>query len=152
MIVFDVDGTLTDGKIYMGVNGEVMKAFSTKDAVGVRKLPKYNILPVIITGRESQITVNRATEIGINEVYQNVLNKIDKLEELIKEKNISSSEIAYIGDDENDIECMKKCGFCACPLDAVEMVKKECDYISSHNGGDGAVRDIIEHIIIKELD
>lgn len=151
IIILDVDGTLTDGKIYMGVNGEIMKAFNTHDAVGIRKLPSRNVLSIIITGRESQITLNRANEIGINEVYQNEINKIVRLEKIVKEKNISYDEIAYIGDDENDLECMKKCGFTACPNDAVEIIKNNCNYISKFNGGSGAVRDIIEYLINEKF-
>lgn len=147
MLVLDVDGTLTDGKIYIGETGEIMKAFSAHDAVGVRKLSKNDILPVIITGRESKITLIRAHEMDVKLVFQGVSNKMLKLEELMKNYQLSFDEIAYIGDDENDLDCMKKCVFCACPNDAMEIIKKQCNFISKYNAGDGAVREIIEHIL-----
>jgi len=149
MFVMDVDGTLTDGKIYMSDKGEAMKAFSAHDAVGVRKLKKFNILPVIITGRESKIVINRAVEMEMdkNYVFQNIQNKLSKLEDLKKEFNLRNEEIAYIGDDENDLECIKACGFSGCPNDAVDVIKKECNFISKYRAGEGAVRDFIEYII-----
>lgn len=149
MLVMDVDGTLTDGKIYMGKSGEIMKAFSCHDAVGVRKLKEYNIIPIILTGRESEIVVNRALEMNIdgNCIYQNIANKKLKLQEIIQKYEFNFDDIAYIGDDENDLECIKVCGFSACPNDAVDVIKKECKFISNFKAGDGAVRDFIEFII-----
>lgn len=147
LIVFDVDGTLTDGKIYIGPSGEVMKAFCAHDAIGVRKLSNYGIVPIIITGRESNIVNIRAKEMNVDEVYQNVDDKLKKLSEIVSKKKINYDEIAYVGDDENDFECMDKCGFCACPSDAVDKIKEKCDYISKYKAGEGAVRDIVEFII-----
>ena len=98
-LVMDVDGTLTDGKIYMGNSGEVMKAFSVKDGCGIHDiLIPSGITPVIITGRKSDIVLNRCNEIGINEVYQGISNKIDKLFTITSD----FSSVAYIGDDIND--------------------------------------------------
>lgn len=147
MLVLDVDGTLTDGKIYIGETGEIMKAFCAHDAVGVRKLCENDILSVIITGRESKITLIRAHEMNVNLVFQGVSNKMLKLKELMEIYQLSFEEIAYIGDDENDLDCMEKCGFCACPNNAMEIIKEQCDFISKYNAGDGAVREIIEHIL-----
>ena len=147
MIVLDVDGTLTDGKIYMGENGEVMKAFNCHDAVGVRKLKKNNILSVIITGRESKIVLNRAKEMNIDFVYQNIHNKKEKLDQIVVEKNINYDEILYIGDDINDLECIKICGHACCPNDAVDIIKENCDYISKFNAGEGVVRDVIDLLL-----
>lgn len=149
MLVMDVDGTLTDGKIYIGEKGEVMKAFNAHDAVGVRKLSKYDIVPVIITGRKSQITLNRAIEMNMEEqfVFQDVSDKLSKLKELISDFGFEFQEVAYIGDDENDLDCLKICGLCGAPNDAVSIVKDECNFISKYNGGEGAVREFIEYII-----
>lgn len=146
--VMDVDGTLTDGKIYMGQNGEVMKAFSIKDGAGIHDiLFPAGISPVIITGRKSDIVINRCKELGIKEIYQDVSNKLDKLYDITDDlKNV-----AYIGDDIGDLACMESIkeagGIVGCPADAVEKVKKIVDYISPNKGGDGAVRDFIEWII-----
>lgn len=150
-LVMDVDGTLTDGKIYMSPSGEAMKAFNIKDGCGIHDiLIPAQIIPVIITGRNSTIVLNRCKEIGITEVYQGISNKLDKLQTVVNDLN----SVAYIGDDINDLVCMKAVkkngGLVGCPADAVEQVKAIADYIAPHNGGDGAVRDFIEWITNRE--
>jgi len=147
ILVMDVDGTLTDGKIYIGVEGEMLKAFNVKDGLGISKLRSNNIIPAIITGRESEILKRRSEELMIEELYQGEENKIDKLNELVERYKCSLSEVAYIGDDENDLQCMRACGYTGCPADAMESVKKEVDYICDKNGGEGAVREFIEKIL-----
>lgn len=147
-LVMDVDGTLTDGKIYMSNSGELMKAFNIKDGCGIHDiLIPAGIIPVIITGRTSEIVLNRCNELGINEVYQGVKNKIEKLVSLTD----NLSEIAYIGDDVNDFSCMEivkvNGGLVGCPSDATKTVKEIADYISCYKGGEGAVRDFIEWIL-----
>lgn len=150
LLVLDVDGTLTDGKIYMGENGEVFKAFNCHDAVALRKLPSLGIETIIITGRESKIVENRAKEMNISYVYQGISNKKEKLEEILKEKKLKYENVAYIGDDENDYDAMINCGFKACPNDAVDKIKNICDYISKKKCNEAAVRDIIDtNIIVK---
>jgi 3-deoxy-D-manno-octulosonate 8-phosphate phosphatase (KDO 8-P phosphatase) len=147
ILVMDVDGTLTDGKIYIGSEGEMLKAFNVKDGLGISKLRTHNIIPAIITGRESEILKRRSEELKIEELYQGEENKIEKLKELVERYRCSFSEVAYIGDDENDLECMKVCGFTCCPADAVDSVKKEVNFISSKTGGNGAVREFIDKIL-----
>lgn len=149
MLILDVDGTLTDGKIYMGPNGEVFKAFNAHDAQGLRKLPEIGIETIIITGRKSEIVENRAKEMNISEVYQGVENKKEKLLELVNNKNILLENVGYIGDDENDFEAMSICGFKACPKDAVEKIKSIVNYISPSKCDESAVREIVENIILK---
>lgn len=148
LLVMDVDGTLTDGKIYMGPDGEVMKAFDVKDGYAIaHMLPEMGIVPVIITGRESQIVANRAKELGITELYQGVSNKLAQLKKVAEKYNATPEEIAYIGDDLNDLECIKYCGFSACPADAVDDVKGKCDFVCKAIAGEGAVRESIEKVI-----
>ncbi len=151
-LVMDVDGTLTDGKIYMGIFGESMKAFNIKDGCGIHDiLIPAGIVPVIITGRRSDIVLNRCREIGITEIYQGVSNKIEMLQEVTADL----STVAYIGDDINDLSCMVRIkeagGTVGCPADSAKKVIKLADFISEHNGGDGAVRDFIEWIIDMQL-
>ena len=144
LLVMDVDGTLTDGKIYMGENGEVMKAFNIKDGYAIaHMLPEMGIIPVIITGRVSKIVENRAKELGITELYQGVSNKLAQLKKVSEKYNATPEEIAYIGDDLNDLECIEYCGFVACPADAVEEVKAKCDCVCKTIAGEGAVRELI---------
>ena len=143
----DVDGTLTDGKIYMGENGEVMKAFNVKDGYAIaHMLPEMGIIPVIITGRKSKIVENRAKELGITELYQGVRDKLAQLKIVAEKYNATPEEIAYIGDDLNDLECIEFCGVTACPVDAVEKVKKTVNLVCNKKAGEGAVRDFIENI------
>lgn len=146
-LVMDVDGTLTDGKIYMSPSGEAIKVFNIKDGYGIHDILIPNgILPVIITGRESQIVVNRCKELGITEIYQGVSNKLLKLCSITDELGA----VAYIGDDINDLRVMTAVkeagGVIGCPADAVKKVKDIADYVAVHDGGDGAVRDFIDWI------
>lgn len=147
-LVMDVDGTLTDGKVYMGAHGEIMKAFNIKDGCGIHDIAiPGGIIPVIITGRTSEIVKKRCGELGIQQVYQGIKNKIEQLNSIADDL----SQVAYIGDDINDLSCMipvkEAGGVVGCPTDAVERVKEISDFVALHNGGDGAVRDFIEWII-----
>lgn len=147
ILVMDVDGTLTDGKIYIGSEGEILKAFNVKDGLGISKLLANNIVPVIITGRESEILKRRTDELKIEEVYQGEENKVERLKELVERYRCTLSEVAYIGDDENDLQCMSICGVSGCPADAVESVKIKVDFVSTRDGGQGAVREFIEYVL-----
>lgn len=147
LLVMDADGTLTDGKINISPNGEIFKSFNVKDGYGiVNILPKLNITPVVMTGRKSNIVSIRCNELGINHCYQGVYNKKEKLLELLGNLNISNKEVAYIGDDLNDLEIMNICGVKGCPIDAVSEIKQICDYICKSSGGYGAVREFIDWI------
>lgn len=150
MLVMDVDGTLTDGKIYIGEHGEIFKAFNVKDGYRLNSLEKYNILPVIITGRNSVILSRRAAELNISEVHQGVDNKLELLNKILSKYNLRYENVAYIGDDLNDIECMEACYFNACPADAVQEVIRIVDYVCKSYGGNGAVRELIDLLIVKE--
>ena len=151
LLVMDVDGTLTDGKIYMGANGELMKAFDIKDGCGIKDiLPTLGIIPVVITARKSDILNNRCDELCIKENYQGVRNKLSKLEEICSNYGVSLNNVAYVGDDILDLQCMKPIkqagGFVACPADAVSSVRDVADFVSSRDGGSGAVREVIEYL------
>jgi len=147
MLVMDVDGTLTDGRIYTGPSGETMKVFSCKDGYALQSiLPEMGIVPVIITGRDSVITANRAKELRVEELYQGVHDKLPLLQEIAARHGFAREEIAYIGDDLNDWDCLCWCGLTACPHDAVSEVKEKVDFVCAHDGGQGAVRELIEYI------
>lgn len=150
--IMDVDGTLTDGKIYMGNDGELCKAFCIKDGCGIHDiLIPAGIRPIIITGRKSRILENRCKEIGIKELYQGVANKIEKLDEILDGEGYDT--VAYIGDDLNDLSCMEPIhnagGLVGCPADAAKEVTAIADFVSHKNGGDGAVREFIEWIVSR---
>lgn len=147
MLVLDVDGTLTDGKIYIGSHGEIMKAFNVKDGLGIAKLHTNGIITVIITGRKSEILIERAKELNIKEVVQGVDRKVEVLRNIAKKYKFNLNDIAYIGDDENDLECMKLCGVKACPADAHESVVNVANFVCKRNGGCGAVREFAEYLL-----
>ena len=146
-LILDVDGTLTDGGIYIGDNGEQFKQFHARDGYGIRHiLPELGIIPVIITGRQSKIVENRCKELGISVVVQGVEDKCPAMVEILNDLGISPGEAAYMGDDLNDLECMKNVGIKACPKDAVDEIQNISDYVSSKDAGHGAVRDFIDWI------
>ena len=148
--VMDVDGTMTDGKIYMGSNGEMFKAFDIKDGFGIHEiLPAFGILPVIMTGRTSRIVLNRAKELGISHVIQNARDKEAAIRGLSEELDCGMEQMASIGDDIIDIKAMELCGIKGCPQDAVDSVKEICDFVSSKKGGEGAVREFIEWLVYR---
>lgn len=149
LLVMDVDGTLTDGKIYMSTNGELMKAFNIKDGYAIACLKEYGIEPAIITGRESEIVKQRCAELKITELYQGIENKLFKLEDICAKKGLTLSQVAYIGDDVNDLPCILQCGVTACPADAVKKVKKSVTMITEAKGGEGAVREFCEYLVEK---
>lgn len=147
MLVMDVDGTMTDGNIYMSANGETFKAFNIKDGYTIYTLGKYDITPVIITGRESQIVARRAEELKITEVHQGVHDKLAKLHEVMDKAGVAIEEVAYIGDDYNDLDCMKACGYVGCPADAEDDIKPFVDYICQTRSGEGVIREFVKRII-----
>ncbi|MBI5206904.1 MAG: HAD hydrolase family protein [Candidatus Firestonebacteria bacterium] len=150
LLAMDVDGVLTDGIIALG-NGqdEEYKFFNEKDAAGLRMLIRAGIIPVIITGRSSNLVSNWARGIGINDndIYQKVFIKKEALGKIIENHNISKEEVAYIGDDLIDIGVLKRVGFAVAVENAVSEVKKEADYITKKRGGEGAVREVIDLIL-----
>lgn len=146
LLVMDVDGTLTDGKIYIGSSGEVFKAFNVKDGYALVQCDKYQITTAIITGKTSEIVATRAKELKIAEVFQGIKDKEAVLESILEKYGYSWDEVAYIGDDENDLCCIKKCGYSACPADALDCVISAVDYVCRRNGGDGAVREMLDKI------
>lgn len=157
LLFMDVDGTLTDGKIYMGFTGEICKAFDVKDGFGIHDvLPKHGIVPIIITARESNIVKQRCTELGIAHVYQNCKDKQQKMIDVAAQFGILKNakgilpKTAYIGDDVPDLKCMEIAQYKGCPSDAIKSVQEKADYISRFKGGNGAVREFIEWLISKE--
>ena len=157
-LIMDVDGTLTDGKIYMGNEGELFKAFDIKDGCGIKDiLPIAGITPIIITARQSKILQNRCKELSIENLHQGVHQKLEKLDDILKHfsekenQTYTYGNCAYIGDDILDLQCMlpikEAGGIVGCPSDAVEKVKAVSDYICQAVGGNGAVREFIEYLV-----
>lgn len=150
LIVVDVDGTLTDGKITYSENGDEIKSFSVKDGLAIASWIKLGKQVAIITGRTSKIVERRAKELGIEHYYQGIHNKKEVLEMLLKTLNISMEEVASVGDDLNDYAMLKASKLSFVPTDASEYVKSIATEILSLKGGEGAVREMIEKLIIEE--
>lgn len=152
LLVMDVDGTLTDGMIYMGAEGELQKAFNIKDGFGIKVLlPQNNIIPIVITARNSNMVYHRCSELGITEIHQDICDKMQCLSSLLDKYSCNLGDVAYIGDDIIDLQCMMPIkehgGLIGCPADAVNTVVSLSDFVSSCNAGQGAVRQFIEYII-----
>ena len=147
ILVLDVDGTLTDGKIYVDDKDNSFKAFNVKDGFALVNWLKLGGEVAILTGKKSNIVERIAKELGIKYVIQGSKNKTQDLKKLLDELDITFENTAYMGDDLNDIGVMKKVGLTACPKDSVAEVLEICDFISTKNGGDAAVREFLEFIM-----
>ena len=149
-LVLDVDGTLTDGHIYIGNDGEIMKAFWAHDTVGVRRLVEKGIIPIIMTGRESNIVKIRAAEMNVKHVYMKIDDKKKELIRIVEELELKFDEVAFMGDDLNDLDAMKMCGLIACPNNAMREVKMISNFVSKYDGGRGAVRELSDYLLRME--
>jgi len=146
LLAFDVDGVMTDGSITYDENGVEYKTFNAKDGHGLAKMAKNGFITAIITGRKNGTVDRRAQDLRVTEVFQGVKNKLPILEGIMQKYELDFSQVAYMGDDEPDIGILEKVAISACPADAVERVKKVCNFISLRNGGGGAVRELCDFI------
>ena len=147
LLMLDVDGVLTDGKIIYNDRGEEIKAFNVRDGHGLKLLMRAGIEVALITGRKSKVVLHRARDLGIKKVYQRVTNKIEIYEKILKEKKLKDIHVGFVGDDLVDIPVLKRAGFSAAVGDAIPEVKKVVDYVASKRGGEGAVREICELLL-----
>jgi 3-deoxy-D-manno-octulosonate 8-phosphate phosphatase (KDO 8-P phosphatase) len=146
LLILDVDGVLTDGGMYYLEDGSEFKKFNTKDGLAIRRIIKEYKLPVgiISNGSKDKLIESRAQTLYIERVYVGHDDKLSILEEWCKELQIDLSEVAYIGDDVNDLACMSKVGYAVCPADAVDKIKEVAHIILKRNGGQACVREFIE--------
>jgi len=150
LIVLDVDGTMTDSRITYSHNGDEIKSFNVKDGLAIASWRKLGKQVAIITGRKSAIVERRAKELHIEHFYQGIENKKEVLESLLEKLDIRMENVAVIGDDLNDLQMLKSAGISFVPRDASAYVDKIATVILSKKGGDGAVREMIEYLIVKE--
>lgn len=144
-IVFDIDGVLTDGGMYYTEKGDQFKKFDTKDGLMIKRLSKSGMkLGFLSNGLNSKLIKSRADLLGVHKVYVGTKEKLSILDEWIKTLRISYKNVAYIGDDLNDMAVIKKVGFSACPANAADAIKKEVDVILSKNGGEACVREWLD--------
>lgn len=147
LVIFDVDGVLTDGSLFIGDDGQEYKAFNSRDGHGMKMLQKNGVAIAIITGRTSEVVKHRIRDLGIQHVYQGQLDKNVAFEELLKTLNLSPQEIAYVGDDVVDLPVMTRVGFAVAVQDAHNMVKQHAHWQTPSGGGRGAARDVCELIM-----
>ena len=150
LIVLDVDGTMTDGSIVYSENGDEVKSFCVKDGLAISSWRKLGKHVAIITGRSSQIVKRRAGELNIEHLYQGIHNKQEVLEGLVKELGLTMDNVAAIGDDLNDYKMLKSVGKSFVPRNASQYVVDIAGNHLSKDGGDGAVREMIEQLITDE--
>lgn len=150
LLVLDVDGTMTDGGVYYDATGNELKKFAIKDGAGLVLARAAGIRTVICTGRESAAVRRRAADLKITDVYQNVSDKAAFLRDFMQQNGCNAQQVAYCGDDLNDLAAMALCGFVACPADAAPEVRAAADYVCPQAGGAGAVRGAVEAILRQD--
>ena len=147
LVAFDVDGVLTDGSLTFDEKGHEYKTFNVKDGQGIVNLNNAGVITAIITARNNGTVEHRAKNLNIKELHQGVKNKLSALESIMAKYGLSFDEVTYMGDDLPDIPVLEKVAIKACPNDAVDEVKKIANFISSKNGGHGAVRELCDYIL-----
>jgi YrbI family 3-deoxy-D-manno-octulosonate 8-phosphate phosphatase len=152
LIITDIDGVWTDGGLYYSSEGLVMKKFNVKDGMGVVRLREYGIETAIISGDGSPVINARGDKLKLELVYTSQLDKISALDDICCKRSLKYENIAFIGDDSNDIDIIKKVGFSAAPADALEEVLKIADYVCKKKGGEGCFREIAEMILTSNRD
>lgn len=147
LLVLDVDGTMTDGGVYYDDNGNETKKFAIKDGAAIVLAHAAGLQLMICTGRECPAVRRRATELKVEHLHQNVKDKKSFLAGFMAENGLTAENVAYCGDDLNDLAAMSLCGFVTCPADACAEVRHRADYICPQKGGEGAVRGAVERIL-----
>lgn len=147
ILVLDVDGVMTDGRIYYSNSGDEIKSFNIKDGLGIKLLQQAGVKVAIITGRQSQIVTRRATELSIDEVVQGREDKREALLEVCERNGLTLEDCAYMGDDLPDLGAIVAAGLGMTVADSCGAVAEAADWISSNNGGQGAVREACEFIL-----
>ena len=152
LLILDVDGTLTDGGLYFSESGESLKRFHAQDGLGIVLAGHVGLKIAWITGRTSRIVEKRATDLGVAELRQGVHDKAVAVREVCESLGISPENTAFMGDDLNDLPGFGAVGFKMAPANAVPYVRERADWVSVKNGGDGAVREAIDAILVARGD
>ncbi len=147
LLACDVDGVLTDGLLYVGGQGEEMKAFHAHDGLGLNLAQKQGLLVTIITGKFSQAVNSRAEELGLDDVHLGVRDKLGRMKEILQKENLDFEQVAYIGDDLNDLYLLEKVGLAVTVPNGAPELKALAHYITGRSGGRGAVREVVEMIL-----
>jgi len=150
MLVLDVDGVLTDGKLYFDHAGNEMKAFNTRDGLGMKALQRSGIEVAVITGRKSEAVTHRMRQLDIQNVYQGREDKMNAFLHLLETTGLDAAQICYAGDDWIDLPVLLRAGLAVTVADSEERVKEHVHWITERNGGDGAVREICNLILAAQ--
>ena len=150
LLLLDVDGVLTDGRLYYSDEGVETKAFNTKDGLGIRLVQKAEVITGIITARTSRLVARRAEELDIDHIRQGARNKLEQFKSILSETGLKPYQVCYMGDDLIDLGVLTRVGLAACPADAVEEVREVCHFVASRPGGAGAVREICDLIVLAK--
>ena len=147
LLILDVDGVLTDGSVLLGAEGDELMRFNTKDGAAIRWWLRCGRQMAWISGRKPPAVLRRAGDLGVEHVYQHVLDKLPVYEKLLKELGISAANTAYMGDDLMDLPIMSRCGFSIAVADATEEVLSEADFVTQRPGGRGAVAEAVRFVL-----
>jgi 3-deoxy-D-manno-octulosonate 8-phosphate phosphatase (KDO 8-P phosphatase) len=147
LLIFDVDGVLTDGSLFLGDDGQEYKAFNSRDGHGIKMLKKYGVEVAIITGRTSRVVEHRMANLGVEHLYQGKLEKLPAYEELAAKLDIPAGETAYVGDDVVDLPVMRRVGLAIAVQDAHPLVRAHSHWQTPSAGGRGAARDVCEMLM-----
>lgn len=147
LVIFDVDGVMTDGSLFFGDDGQEYKAFNSFDGHGIRMLREGGIKAAVITGRKSQVVEHRMRDLGVDLIYQGYRDKTPAYEALLKVVNLAPEQVAYVGDDVVDLPIMTRVGFSIAVQNSHPYVKQHAHWITPRNGGCGAVRDVVELLL-----
>ena len=150
LFLTDCDGVLTDGGMYYFKSGDEAKKFNTRDGMAFKFLKEQNIKIGIISGEDTNIVYNRAKKIKIDYIFLGVQDKVKVISSLINELKIEYKNVLYVGDDINDLELLQKAGFSACPKNAEKMIINNVNYVSTKNGREGVIRDIVNNFFIGD--
>lgn len=147
VVLLDVDGVLTDGRIHMGSRGEDGRSFHSRDGLGVRLGQQAGLTFGIISGRRSEVVTGRAAELDITEVHQGVRDKIACLDGILARLDVADEAVCYMGDDIVDVAVMRRVGLAAAPSDAAPEARDAADYVAASAGGRGAVREVVDVLL-----
>jgi 3-deoxy-D-manno-octulosonate 8-phosphate phosphatase (KDO 8-P phosphatase) len=150
LVLTDVDGVLTDGGMYYTKDGDIMKRFFVRDGMGVNLLKRQGIPTIIVTKEKNPVTKKWSDNMNIEKLYQGIVKKVDIIEKVCSIYGLKFEEVAFIGDDVNDLELLKLVGLSATPSDAIDGAIKLCDYVCTHSSGNGAFRELADLILLTQ--
>lgn len=150
LLATDVDGVLTDAGMYYAENGDEWKKFNTHDGMGIKLLQRAGLLTALITQEQTKLVARRAEKLAIPEVHQGAHDKLTVLRGIVERHGLELSQVAYVGDDVNDLETLRAVGFSAAPADAIPVVRKAVHYVCRKKGGAGAVREVADLILAAQ--